>query len=245
PKHTLAPPSGAGPPMESLTTFAVLVAASAAAAAAAWVVIRSKFPRTPFQYSCDAYMLAIRGFHSDALRLYNKAIAGFARAETTMPTYMSRSGYRVLSLTHAWKSITLASLGRPDDALASSERAIELDSTDRRVQVARATALHAAGMNAELLDLANGHLEKDASDVNMHLYRAIALLTDGEVDPAIEALSKAVELAPHSGVLHSTYDIVKRDSEMRELNMEKARIWLLEDIEKIDEIARHSELFMA
>lgn len=229
--------------MESLTTLAVLAAAAAAAAAAAGFVIRKKFPQTPFSYSCDAYILAIHGFHSDALRLYNKAIAGFARDEVELPSYMARTGYKILGLTHAWKSVTLTHLGRPADALASSERAIELDSGDRRVLVARATALHAAGMNAELLDWVNTHLAQDGSDVNMHLYRAVALLTDGEVDKAIEALSQAVELAPHSAILHTTYSLVKRDSEMRKTDMEQASMWLHEDIGKIEKIAQLSEMF--
>lgn len=229
--------------MESLETLAVLVAAAAAAAAAAGFVVRKRFPRSPFDHSCDAYVLAIHGFHSDALRLYDKAIAGFARDEAELPLYMSRSGRRVLGLTHAWKSVTLTHLGRPGDALAASERAIELHSGDRRVLVARATALHAAGMNAELLEWADTHLARDGSDVNMHLYRAVALLTDGEVDRAIEALSSAVELAPHSKSLRSTYNLVRRDSEMREINMETARAWLREDIGKIEELAQLAEMF--
>lgn len=224
--------------MESLATLAILVAAAAAASGAAAAVIRKKFPRAPFSYACDGYELTLHGRHRDAIRLYDKSIARFKKAEAELPRYMEGGGYRRYGVTHAWKAISLARLGRADDALDSSERAIELDSSNTRVCLARATVLYAAGMSPELLKLANARLEADASDVNMHLYRAVALLGLGEDEQAIASISKALELAPDSETIRRLLGHVERDSRLRDTDEAEARRWLTYDADWIDEVAQ-------
>lgn len=224
--------------MESLTTLAILAAASAAASAAAAFVIKKRAHRTPFAYACDGYELTLYGHHRDAIRLYNKSIAGFKKAETELPRYMERGGYERFGVAHAWKAVSLARLGLFADALDSSERAIELGPSDSRVRVARATVLHAAGMSSDLLEMANAQLEGDPSDVNMRLYKAAALLCLGETEQAIGSLSKALELVPGSALLRHLRDFVERDSKGRGADEETARKWLLDDANQIDEIAQ-------
>ncbi len=224
--------------MESLTTLALLVAAAAAASAAAGVIMKKRFSRAPFGYACDGYELALYGHHSDAIRLYNKSIAEFKKAETELPHYMEGGGYGRFGVAYAWRAVSLARLGRAADALDSSERAIELGPSDSRVRVARATVLHATGMSADLLELADAQLEGDPSDVNMHLYRAAALLRLGETEQAIGSLSKAFELAPDSEALRRLRDYVERDSKLRGTDEEAARRWLHDDADWIDEVAQ-------
>ncbi len=171
-----------------------LFAIIAIIAIAAW---RSK---TPLERIDDAHVLAREGRHAEAVAAYDRVLDVFDEEERNNSshymTMMGNWGHKKRALALAMRGVSLAALGRLDEALDSVDRAMEFGSGDARVRHMRATVLLTAGLHDEALDFIDESIALDPSDFEMHAVRAATLAENDDLDGALASMDRAIELAP-------------------------------------------------
>jgi tetratricopeptide (TPR) repeat protein len=98
----------------------------------------------------------------------------------------------------AWsgKGLSLMMVGRQDEALASTQRALELEPRDPIALLARATALLGARGPEEALACLQKAIELERNNSFAHCAHAVPLLALGRFDEALSSLDKAISLDP-------------------------------------------------
>ena len=123
--------------------------------------------------------------------------------------------------THHWYAIYLGAMGRHEEALATINRAQELDPLSLIINAALARLLHFAGQYEQAIQQYRRTLELDPNFGEAHFGLSITYLAQSRLDEAIAQLEKAIDLAGRRGPLIGTlgyyYARVGRKEEAREI----------------------------
>jgi tetratricopeptide (TPR) repeat protein len=109
------------------------------------------------------------------------------------------------SHAHHWYSHQLIAAGRVDEALAESQKILELDPLDLIINVHLAWHYYMAGKPEQALTEARRVLDMEGSFHWGHFFAGLALEALGERRDAIAELEKAVELSGRSTVMLSAF----------------------------------------
>lgn len=103
--------------------------------------------------------------------------------------------------THATLARQLVTIGRPDEALLSADRAIELDPTDTASRLVRARSLDVLGRLDDSLETVEAILASAPDNADAAVLRARLLRRRGDLDEAQRTLEAIIALDHHPGRL--------------------------------------------
>jgi tetratricopeptide (TPR) repeat protein len=109
------------------------------------------------------------------------------------------------------RGISLSSLGRQEEALASFEQALRLDPNHANAHNNRGNVLLQLGRQEEALASFEQALRLDPNHAGTHNNRGIVLRDLGRLKEALEAYEQALRLNPHHADAHHNRGIVLRD----------------------------------
>ena len=138
----------------------------------------------------DGLLAVAVGRHQMKLKLWPAAFDTLTRATRASP-----------DLLPAWVMLyrTATVLGRPDDALASADRAATIAPGSRKVHLDRIDLLTRFGRSADALVAAGDYVVRFREDPDGHRRLAAAFMAEREFGGAARAAAAAVELAPEDG----------------------------------------------
>jgi tetratricopeptide (TPR) repeat protein len=129
------------------------------------------------------------GMLAEALKEYIKAIE--MRTNSNFANYDN-----TIALAYHGKSNALITMGRYNEALEASNRAIEIDPIMTQAIITKAACLNSLRRYNEALEASNRAIEIDPLDFKSYANKSISLYNLRRYHEAIEASDKAIELRP-------------------------------------------------
>lgn len=142
--------------------------------------------KDPWSRALDVYDHTLAGRHKTAVAGYNRVI----------PELRAQPGEGAhLGIVHAWRAISLASLGWIGEALNDSERAMELAPDEAQVNAIRALVLLDIRKDSEAVRLARRAASLEPDNAQAHSTLAAVLWHAGDADGALASIDRAIALA--------------------------------------------------
>ena len=158
--------------------------------AGAWARAAQAFTKAVRHAPKQAIFYRARGLALARLDRFGAAIADFQRA-TELAPYLAQA--------YSDLGVTLLKTNRAAQAVAPLEHALKIDPSLRQARICLGLALAHAGLPDRALDILDSAVAHDP-DPEIHSARAWAMLGQGRVEEAIEALDKTLSLQPTHAV---------------------------------------------